>query len=70
MSTLTEIESAVETLPRREQETLLSRLSAKLRKPGIALAHWPVPPPDVSPDEIRRVQALIDGEFSHPGDGV
>jgi hypothetical protein len=70
MSTLTEIEAAVETLPRREQEALLHHLSAKLRQPGSAVAQWPVPPPDVSPEEIRRVQALIDEEFSHPGDGV
>ena len=31
MSTLTEIETAVEALPRREQQTLLRRLSLKLR---------------------------------------
>ena len=31
MSTLTEIEEAVETLPRPEQEVLLRRLSARLR---------------------------------------
>lgn len=69
MSTLQEIETDMETLPRREQEVLLHHLSTKLRKPGVASAHWPVPPPDVSPEEIRRVQALIDEEFSHPGDG-
>lgn len=62
MSTLTEIEEAVETLPRPEQEVLLAHLSAKLRTaPG---AGWPVPPPDVSREEIRRIQSEIDATFS------
>lgn len=68
MSGLAEIEAAVETLPRREQEALLFRLCSRLRQPGVVFTHWPVPPPDVSPDEIRRVQALIDEEFSQTGD--
>ena len=62
MSTLTEIEEAVETLPRPEQEVLLRRLSARLRTasaPG-----WPVPPPDVPREELQRIHALIEAEFS------
>jgi hypothetical protein len=69
MTTLSEIEAAVETLPRQEQEVLLSHLSTKLRRRDSASSGWPVPPPNVTPEEICRVQALIDEEFSHPGDG-
>ena len=69
MTTLSEIEAAMETLPRQQQQVLLSHLSTKLRQTGASLTGWPVAPPNVSPEEIRRVQALIDKEFSHAGDG-
>jgi hypothetical protein len=62
MSTLTEIEVAVDALPRPEQEILLHRLSEKLRP--VARGTWPVPPPDVPREEIRRIQAEIDAAFS------
>jgi hypothetical protein len=62
MSTLTEIENAVAALPRNEQEVLLRHLSARLlpSAPG----GWPVPPPNVPREEIRRIQAEIDEVFS------
>jgi len=62
MSTLAEIEEAVATLPRPEQEVLLRHLSAKLR--ALPASGWPVPPPDVPREELQRVHALIEAEFS------
>jgi hypothetical protein len=64
MGTLAEIENAVNELPRPEQEILLRRLSDKL---GTAVrGTWPVPPPNVPREEVRRIQAEIDAAFSHP----
>lgn len=68
MSTLTEIETAVEALPRREQQTLLRRLSLKLRvaaRPAKAgpRKRWPVPPPKVSKAESQRIARRIEEEF-------
>ena len=68
MSTLTEIEEAVEALPRREQETLLRHLSVRLRAPAKPLnkamrKRWPVPPPKVSKAESQRVARRIEEEF-------
>ena len=68
MSTLTEIESAVEALPRREQETLLRHLSVMLRAPVKAAntalrKRWPVPPPKVSKAESQRICRRIEAEF-------
>lgn len=62
MSTLAEIEQALETLPRPEQEVLLRHLSERLR--AVPVRQWPVPPPNVPHDEIRRIQAEIDAKFS------
>ncbi len=31
--------------------------------PGAGAGKWPVPPPDIPSEEIRRVQAIIDAEF-------
>jgi len=62
MSTLLEIESAVATLPREQQEVLLRHLSEKLQ-PAAGRA-WPVPPPDVPREELKRIHALIEAEFS------
>lgn len=62
MSTLTEIERAAEMLPRPEQEILLRHLSLRLRPEHPR--GWPVPPPDVPREEIRRIQAEIDAKFS------
>jgi len=52
-------------LRRYFEEALLE----KLAREGLPATHpasariWPVEPPDVPRDEIRRIQALIDTEF-------
>ena len=68
MSTLTEIENAVATLSRREQQILLQHLSAKLQVRAVAAGtgrrrRWPVPPPKVSKTESQRIARHIEGEF-------
>lgn len=66
MNTLQEIERAADALPRQEQEVLLHHLSAKLRlRPS---SGWPVPPPAVPREEVRRAQAEIDARFSQVED--
>ena len=67
MSTLAEIEEAVNTLPPREQQELLRHLSTKLHAKRYA-GGWPVPPPNVPREEIRRIQVEIDATFSTTGD--
>ena len=62
MSTVAEIEQALETLPRPDQEVVLRHLSERLR--AVPARQWPVPPPNVPRDELRRIQAEIDAEFS------
>ena len=68
VSTLTEIEIAVDALPQREQQKLLRHLSAKLNSQAAATApslrkHWPVPPPKVSKTESQRSAKRIADEF-------
>ncbi len=68
MSTLSEIENAVDALSQREQKKLLQHLSAKLRvQAGTAIAsrrkRWPVPPPKTSKTESQRIARRIEGEF-------
>ena len=41
---------------------MLRHLSSKLRGPPAA--GWPVPPPDVPLEELQRIHALIEAEFS------
>lgn len=65
MSTLPEIESAVEVLPRREQRKLLEKLSRSLGAPAktpnaAARKLWPVPPPRVSKAESRGIARPIE----------
>jgi hypothetical protein len=62
VSTISEIEAAVEALPRPEQEALLLRLSVRLR-PAPA-SRGPIPPPAVPKGELRRIHSLIEAEFS------
>ena len=63
MSTLAEVERAADALPAQEQEILLRHLSEKLaRRAEVRLN--PVPPPDVPKEELQRVHALIEAEFS------
>ena len=63
MSTLAEIEQAADTLPAKEQEILLRHLSQKLARRAEAAPN-PVPPPAVPKEELRRIHALIEAEFS------
>jgi hypothetical protein len=63
MSTLAEIERAADALPAEEQEILLRRLSQKLARRAEVLSN-PVPPPDVPKEELQRIHALIEAEFS------
>ena len=67
MSMLTEIEAALDLLPRPEQEALLSYLSAKLRLPTSSsdnqIPKWPVPPPKVNKAESNRIMQRIEDEF-------
>ena len=66
VNTLQEIEKAAEALSPQEQEVLLNHLSVKLRQsPPL---RWPVAPPAVPREEIRRVQAEIDAAFSRVED--
>jgi hypothetical protein len=64
MSTLEEIEKAVDALPAEQQQALLRRLSGNLEESrprnGMLL-----PPPKVPIEEIERLEALIEAEFSH-----
>jgi len=62
VSTLSEIEKAAALLPPEEQETLLRHLT--LARRTAAASPWPVPPPAVPKDELKRMHALIEAEFS------
>ena len=64
MSTLAEIEAAADRLPAAEQETLLRHLSQKLARRPDAAPGWPVPPPAVPKEDLRRIHALVEAEFS------
>jgi hypothetical protein len=68
MSTLAEIENAVDALPQREQQKLLRHLSAKLNAQTAATTssrrkQWPVTPPKVSKTESQRSAKRIADEF-------
>jgi fructose-1-phosphate kinase PfkB-like protein len=63
MSTLAEIERAADALPVQEQEILLRHLSQKLAQRDKVILN-PVPPPDVPKEELQRIHALIEAEFS------
>ena len=64
MSTLSEIEAAAEALSVEEQKILMLHLSRKLACSVPAASHWLVPPPAVPKEELRRIHALIESEFS------
>ncbi len=59
MSTLTEIEKAIELLPPAQVDELTAWL-ARRRSERPA---WPVPPPDVPREELERVEAEIEAAF-------
>ena len=64
MSTLAEIEQAADRLPAAEQEILLRHLSRKLARRPEAASGGLVPPPAVPKEELRRIHALVEAEFS------
>ena len=59
MSTLAEIEAAIETLHASEVE----KLAVLLEKRRSRKASWPVPPPNVDLAELERIEAKIEAEF-------
>ena len=61
MSTLAEIEEAVEALPFPEQKVLLRHLSATLRPAPLRGAQ--VSSPDVPREALKRIHALIEAEL-------
>jgi len=64
MTTPAEIEKAADALPAEQQQALLRHLSRSLAsRPGSSLGRMPAPP-DVPIEELRRIHALIDAEFS------
>jgi hypothetical protein len=67
MTTLAVIERAADALPAEQQKALLRHLSRNLASErtdsGISEG-WPVRPPDVPIEELRRIHALIEAEFS------
>ena len=67
MTTLAEIEKAAGALPTEQQQALIRHLSrnlARSRNDCGSSEGWPVPPPDVPIEELRRIHALIEAEFS------
>jgi hypothetical protein len=68
MTTLAEIEKAADALSAEQQEALLRHLGRNLARQARAAGDWPVPPPSVPLEELQRIHALIDGEFSQIGE--
>jgi hypothetical protein len=64
MSSLAEIEQAADALSAQDQEILLRHLSQKLRSRANARP-GSVAPPSVPMEELQRIHALIEAEFSH-----
>jgi hypothetical protein len=60
MSTVAEIEHAIEQLPPAQMLEVAAWLDERRKK----VVAWPVPPPDVPQEEIKRIQAEIDRVFS------
>ena len=70
MTTLAEIEKAADALPFKQQQALLRHLTLNLTRlgPGTEPREtWPVPPPDVPIEELRRIHAIIEAEFAQAG---
>jgi hypothetical protein len=64
MTTLAEIEKAADLLPPEQRQALLVHLSRNLAfRPGSTLGKMPAPP-DVPIEELRRIHALIEADFS------
>ncbi len=75
MTTLAEIQKAVAALPFKQQQELLrhidlnlARHRAELRRSELCRSGgWPIPPPDVPIEELRRIHAIIEAEFPQAG---
>ena len=59
MSTLAEIEEAIETLPAGQVDQLAFWLEKRRRQQPA----WPVLPPNVERTELERIEAEIEAEF-------
>lgn len=59
MSTLAEIEKAIESLAAPE----VAELTAWLERRRQPRCNWPVPPPDVPREELERIEAEIEAAF-------
>jgi hypothetical protein len=59
MSTLAEIEKAIESLPAPD----VAKLAAWLERRQQAQSDWPVPPPNVPREELERIEAEIEAAF-------
>jgi hypothetical protein len=70
MTTLAEIEKAADALPIKQQQALLDHISLNLAHHRVELRRserWPIPPPDVPIEELRRIHAIIEAEFPQAG---
>ena len=67
MTSFAEIVKAADALPAEQRRELARRLTDNLAhtepRPN-PCESWPVPPPDVPIEELRRIHALIEAEFS------
>jgi hypothetical protein len=60
----TETKTDADALSKEEQQALLQRLNPKLSfKVGSKLGQFPRPP-DVPIEELRRIESIIESEFS------
>lgn len=59
MSTVAEIERAIEQLPPAEMLEVAAWLDERRKQ----VAKWPVPPPDVPRKELERIEAEIEAAF-------
>lgn len=59
MSTVAEIERAIEQLPPAQMLEVAAWLDERRKK----VVAWPVPPPNVPREELERIQAEIDAVF-------
>lgn len=66
MSTIAEIESAIEQLPPDGWQAIRRWIIEREPKP---VSRSMPPPPDVPMEELQRIHALIEAEFSKVEDG-
>ncbi len=59
MSTVAEIERAIEKLPPEQVREVAAWLEERRRQ----IPAWPVPPPAVPREELERIEAVIEAAF-------